>query len=117
MPTVLFHCQLLLRVELVERAVHAHSNIQAVQPSVLTDLVHHGCHSGSADLGGAVGHGAAHLLDDNTVITGAVEPQLLQDCPDLQQRQTIAVEKRRGGGQRSANSRGVTGYLTAVPRG
>lgn len=111
MPTVLFHCQLLLRVELVERAVHAHSNIQAVQPSVLTDLVHHGCHSGSADLGGAVGHGAAHLLDDNTVITGAVEPQLLQDCPDLQQRQTIAVERGGVRGQPTAGGSPDTSQL------
>lgn len=110
----------LLWVQLVERAVHAHGNIQVVQPSVLTDLVHHSSHSGSADLSRAAGHGAAHLLDDNTVITGAVEPQLLQDRPDLQQRQTIAVEQGgRGerGCQRSANSGRVTGYLTAVPRG
>lgn len=100
-------------MELVERAVHAHSNIQVVQPSVLTDLVHHGSHPGSADLGSAVGHGAAHLLDDNTVIAGAVEPQLLQDRPDLQQRQTIAVEKRRGGvrGQPTAGGSPDTSQL------
>lgn len=88
----------LLWVQLVERAVHAHGDVQVVQPSVLTDLVHHGSHSGSTDLSRAAGHRAAHLLDDNTVITGAVEPQLLQDRPDLQQRQTITVQggRRRG---------------------
>lgn len=90
--------RVLLWVQLVECAVHAHGDVQVLQFSVLTDLVHHGGHSGSADLSRTTGHGAAHLLDDDTVITGAVEPQLLQDCPDLQQRQTIAVEQRGGGG-------------------
>lgn len=89
--------RLLLWVQLVQRAVHAHGDIQVVHASVLTDLVDHGSHSGSADLSGAAGHRATHLLDDDTVITGAVEPQLLQDRPDLQQRQTIAVEQERGG--------------------
>lgn len=93
----MFRPWVLLWVQLVERAVHAHGDIQVLQPSVLTDLVHHGRHPGSADLSRAAGHGAAHLLDDNTVITGAVEPQLLQDRPDLQQRQTIAVEGGQGG--------------------
>lgn len=104
-------------MQLVERAVHAHGNVQVVQLPVLTDLVHHSSHPGSADLSRAAGHGATHLLDDNAVITGAVEPQLLQDRPDLQQRQTIAVEQGEERGQRSADSRRVTGYLTAVPGG
>ena len=80
-----------LWVEFVKRAVHAHGDVQVLQPSVLTDLIHHGRHSGSADLSGAAGHGPAHLLDDNTVVAGAVQPQLLQDGPDLQQRQTVTV--------------------------
>lgn len=86
-------------MQLVQRAVHAHGDIQVVHASVLTDLVDHGSHSGSADLSCAAGHRATHLLDDDTVITGAVEPQLLQDRPDLQQRQTIAVEQERGEGE------------------
>lgn len=97
----------LLWVQLVERAVHAHGDVQVVQSSVLTDLVHHGGHPGSADLSRAAGHRAAHLLDDNTVVAGAVEPQLLQDRPDLQQRQTIAAEQEGGGRE------GVRGQPTA----
>lgn len=93
-------------MQLVERAVHAHGDVQVVHSSVLTDLVHHGSHSGSADLSCAAGHRATHLLDDNTVITGAVEPQLLKDRPDLQQRQTIAVEQEGRG-------ESVRGQLTA----
>lgn len=80
-----------LWVEFVQRAVHAYGDVQVVQPSVLTDFIHHGRHPGSADLSGAARHGATHLLDDNTVVAGAVQPQLLQDSPDLQQRQTVAV--------------------------
>jgi len=102
----------LLRVQLVERAVHAHRGVQVVQASVLTDLVHHGGHAGSAHLRRAAGHRAAHLLHDDAVVAGAVEPQLLQDGPDLQQRQTIAVE---GGSEVSRG--GVTGYLAAAARG
>lgn len=96
MPSIVFLSQLLLWVQLVECAIHAHCNIQVVQSSVLTDLVHHCSHSSSAQLSCSAGHCAAHLLDDNTVITGAVEPQLLQDRSDLQQGQTIAVV---GGGR------------------
>lgn len=92
--------QALLWVQLVECAVHAHCNIQVVQSSVLTDLVHDSGHSSSANLSCSAGHRATHLLDDNTVIAGAVEPQLLQDRPDLQQGQTIAVECGGGHGER-----------------
>lgn len=102
-------------MEFVKRAVHAHGDVQVVQASVLPDLIHHGRHAGSADLSGAAGHGAAHLLDDDAVVAGAVEAQLLQDSPDLQQRQTVAVGG--GGGQSSDNSRSVTGSLTAAPAG
>lgn len=78
-------------MELVERPIHSHRHVQVVQAAVLADLVHHGSHTSAADLGGAARHGAAHLLDDDAVVTGAVQTQLLQDGPDLQQRQTIAV--------------------------
>lgn len=105
MPSIVFLSQLLLWVQLVECAIHTHCNIQVVQSSVLTDLVHHCSHSSSAQLSCSAGHCAAHLLDDNTVITGAVEPQLLQDRSDLQQGQTIAVERGgRGESQRSGES-------------
>lgn len=82
----------LLWVQLVKRSVHAHGHIQVVQSPVLADLVHNCCHTGPADLGGAAGHRTANLLDDDTVVAGAVQPQLLQDGPDLQQSQTIAAE-------------------------
>lgn len=106
-------------MQLVERAVHAHGDVQVVQAAVLADLVHHGGHAGAADLGRAAGHRAAHLLHDDAVVTGAGEAQLLQDRPDLQQRQAIAVEGEEGGerGERSANSSRVTRYLTAAPGG
>ena len=84
---------ILLWVQLVERAIYAHGNVQVVQSSVLTNLVHYSSHSSSADLSSTAGHSATHLLDDNTVITGAVKSQLLQDRPDLQQCQTITVEQ------------------------
>lgn len=93
-----------LWVEFVKRAVHAHGDVQVVQASVLPDLIHHGRHAGSADLSGAAGHGAAHLLDDDAVVAGAVEAELLQDSPDLQQRQTVAVV----GGVRAQTTAGAS---------
>ncbi|PWA30689.1 hypothetical protein CCH79_00009278, partial [Gambusia affinis] len=101
---VLFGVVLVLHLDLVERAVHTHGDVQVVQSSVLTDLVHHGGHSGSADLSGAAGHRSTHLLNDNTVVTGAVESQLLQNRSDLQQCQTIAVEERRESEERGRGS-------------
>lgn len=68
---------ILLWVQLIEGAINAHGDVQVVQSSVLPDLVHNSRHAGSADLRGTAGHCATHLLDNNTVITGAVESQLL----------------------------------------
>ena len=79
----------LLWVELVERSVHPHRDVQVVQAAVLADLVHHGGHAGAADLGGAARHGATHLLHDDTVVTGAVQTQTLQDGPHLEQGQAV----------------------------
>lgn len=78
-----------LWMQLVERAVHPHGHVQVVQAAVLADLVHHGGHAGAADLGGAARHGAAHLLHDDGVVARAVETQLLQDGPDLEQGQAV----------------------------
>lgn len=66
-----------LWVQFVECSVHPHSDVQVVQRSVLANLVHHAGHSGSADLSRTAGHGAAYLLDDDTVVTCAVQTQLL----------------------------------------
>lgn len=105
-------CRFLLWVQLVQGAVDTHGDVQVVQSSILADFVHHSRHPGAAYLSGAPGHRAAHFLDDDAVVTGAVESQLLQDGPDLQQRQTIAGEQQRG--QRSANSSTVFGSVSAV---
>lgn len=78
-----------LWVELVECSVNPHCDVHGGQPAVLSDLVDDGGHSGSADLSCAVRHGATHLLDYDTVITRAVQPQVLQDGPDLQERQAV----------------------------
>ena len=73
-------------MKLVECAIHAHSHVEVVQPSVLADLVHHGSHARTTQLRGPLGHHPAHGLDEDTVVTGAVQAQLLEDGPDLEQR-------------------------------
>lgn len=42
--------------------------------------------------------GASDLFDDDTVITGAVQPQVLQDGSHLQQSQSVTGEQHRGRG-------------------
>ena len=74
-----------LRMKLVECSIHPHSHTEMVQPSVLSDLVHHGGHARTAQLRGPFGHHPAHGLDEDTVVTGAIQAQLLEDGPDLEQ--------------------------------
>lgn len=73
-------------MKLVERSIHSHCHVEMVQPSVLSDLIHHGSHACATQLRGPLGHHPAHGLDEDTVITGAVQAQLLEDGPDLEQR-------------------------------
>lgn len=73
-------------MKLVQRPVHTHSHVEVVQPSVLTDLIHYGRHAGTAQLRCPLGHHPAHGLHEDTVIAGAVQAQLLEDGPDLEQR-------------------------------
>lgn len=55
----------------------------------------------------------AHLFDDDAVVTGAVQAQVLQDGSDLQQSQPVAGEGARGGDVKTAGSTGHknTGYV------
>lgn len=81
-----------LRVELVERAVHSDSDAELLKASVQSDLVHHGRQTGSTQLRRTLGHHAAHLLHQNTVITRAADQaQVLQDGAHLPQSQTITA--------------------------
>lgn len=75
-----------LRMKLVERPVHAHSHVEAVQPPVFADLIHHGGHACATQLRRPLGHHPAHGLHEDTVIARAIQAQLLEDGPDLQQR-------------------------------
>ena len=86
-----------LWVQFVQRAVHPHRDVQVVQSAVLADLFDDGGHTSAAELGGAVWHGAAHLLHDYTVVTSAVQTQVLQDGPHLQQCQSVTRDHRDTG--------------------
>lgn len=74
---------ILLWVELIERPVHSYGDLEVVQFPVFADLIDDGGHPGATDLSGPMGHGATHLLHDDTVVAGAVQTQLLQDGSDL----------------------------------
>lgn len=78
-----------LRMELVEGSVHTHCHFQSVQPTVFSYFVHHGGHACTTELGSPPRHDGAHLLDDDAVVTGALEPQVVQDGSDLQQGQAV----------------------------
>lgn len=72
-----------LRVELVQRAVHAHCHFEAVQPAVLPYLVHHSGHACATELSGTPGNHSAHLLHNDAVVARALQPQVAQDGTDL----------------------------------
>ncbi len=74
----------LLWMELIQSAIHPNGDVQMVQTTVLSDFVYNSGHSCSTDLGSPVGNSSTHFLDDNTVITCAVQAQMLQNGPDLQ---------------------------------
>lgn len=84
-----WRCGHSLRVELVEGSVHTHCHFQSVQPTVFSYFVHHGGHACATELGCPPRHDGAHLLDDDAVVTGALEPQVVQDSSDLEQGQAV----------------------------
>lgn len=49
----------------------------------------------------------AHLFDDDAVVTGAVQAQVLQDGSDLQQSQPVAGGGARGGDVKTAAKHGT----------
>ena len=61
-------------MQLVEGPVHTHCHSEGVQPTVLSDFVHYGSHACATELSCASSHHGAHLLDDDAVITRALEP-------------------------------------------
>lgn len=84
-----------LWVQLVERPIHADGDLEEVQPAVLPDLVHHGCHAGPAELSSPPGHHRAHLLHDDAVVARALQAEMLEDGADLEQGQAVAGEDTR----------------------
>jgi len=79
-------------VEFVQRAVHAHGDVQALQATVAPHVVHHGGQAGAAELCGTAGHHAAHLLHQDAVVArGAAQAQVLQDGTQLTLRQPVTA--------------------------
>lgn len=91
-------------MEFVQRAVHAHGDVQALQATVAPHVVHHGGQAGAAELCGTAGHHAAHLLHQDAVVArGAAQAQVLQDGTHLTLRQPVTApadqeEEKAGGG-------------------
>lgn len=63
-----------LRMELVESPVYTHCHFEAVQSSVFSYLVHHSSHACAAKLSRTPGDHGAHLLHDDAVVAGALQP-------------------------------------------
>lgn len=81
-------------MQLVQGAVHAHSDLEVLEALVFSPFLHDGSHAGAAHLGSPPRHSPAHLLHHNAVFAGAVQAQLLQDPPDLQEGQPVTVDKQ-----------------------
>lgn len=63
-----------LRMELVESPVYAHCHFEAIQSSVFSYLVYHSSHACATKLSCTPGNHGAHLLHDDAVIAGALQP-------------------------------------------
>lgn len=98
-----------LWVQLVQRAIHAHGDLEVLEALVFSPLLHDGSQAGTTHLGSSPRHSPAHLLHHDTVFTRAVQPQLLQDPPDLQEGQPVTVDKQ--GRASAAASRTWTCFL------
>lgn len=83
-------------MEFVEGPIHSDSDLQEVQISVLSYLVHHRGHSCPTQLSGTSSDHGAHLLHNDAVVTGALQTKVLEDVTDLKQRQAITGGTRRG---------------------
>lgn len=90
-PVLLRHS---LRVQLVQGAVHAHSDLQVLKPLVFPPFLHDGSHAGATELGRPTGHSSTHLLHHDAVLTRAVQAELLQDPPHLEEGQPVAGGKK-----------------------
>lgn len=103
-----------LRVQLVQRAIHSHGDLQVLQPLVFPPLLHDSSQASAAELGRPPGHSSAHLLHHNAVLTCAVQAELLQDPPDLEEGQPITVGKQsRTSGPASWGPGTCSAWLTA----
>lgn len=82
-----------LRVQLVQGAIHAHGDPQALEPLVFPPFLYNGGQASATELGRPPGHSSAHLLHHDAVLTRAVQAELLQDPPDLEEGQPITAGK------------------------
>lgn len=80
-----------LRVQLVQGAIHTHGNLQVLKSLVLSPFFHDGSQARTTELGSPPGHSSTHLLHHDAVLTCAVQAQLLQDPPDLEEGQPVTV--------------------------
>lgn len=83
-----------LWMQLVQGTVHTHSDPQVLKPLVFSPLLHNGSQTSATELGCPPGHGSAHLLHHDAVLTCAVQAELLQDPPDLEKGQPIAAGRK-----------------------
>ena len=99
-----------LRVQLIQGAVHTHSDPHVLKSLVFSPLLHDGSQASTIKLGRPPGHSAAHLLHHDAVLTRAVQAELLQDPPDLEEGQPVAASKQ------SRMSRPIAGALEPAPQ-
>lgn len=102
-------------MQLVQGAVHAHGDPQALEPLVFPPFLYNGGQASATELGRPPGHSSAHLLHHNAVLTRAVQAELLQDPPDLEEGQPITAGKHsRMSGSASWGPGTRSAWLTAL---
>lgn len=83
-------------MELVQSPIYTDSDLQALHTLVLPLLLQYSSQPCPTEPGSPCGDHPTHLLDDDAVLTGAVQPQLLQDAPHLEQGQAVTAQGSTG---------------------
>lgn len=100
-------------MELVQSPIYTDSDLQALHTLVLPLLLQNSGQPCPTEPGSPCGNHPTHLLDDDAVVTRAVQPQLLQDAPHLEEGQAVTAQ----GSTRSSGSGRAPAPQTGVIKG
>lgn len=93
-----------LRMELVQSPIHSNGDLQALHTLVFSLLLYNSSQSCPTELGSSFWNSSTHLFHNDAVFTCAVQAQLLQNSPDLEESEPVTAQKETQGIRKSFGS-------------